>query len=321
MRAGGCWRRDVAVAATCAAVLGFAACSPGGKPQADGGGRVVLPAHASAALGQGTLYLLLGNEDVSANLWRVDLPSGRSRQLTFNPAEDGVSNFDASPAGLVLGDARSSVDQAEFMRGGKPHLLGGGIGDSPQINDAGQVVDFASAEQSVTHGPWSHDRLLLWDNPHGPYRTIYQTKPGNLASVAWNPAGDRILLINGPDDNAYIRLYTANTRGQIERRWMILPGAGPDEYAWGPQGLAIGYFSSRPSEILSPSGLDKTPLPAGWVPGCWNPQGSKLLVITSDQRRVGIWLPAHPGRVHDLGALRGQAFQECSWTVRPAAGT
>lgn len=321
MHAGDCRRRPLALAATCAAVLGLVACSPGGKSRGDGPGNAILPVHASAALGSGTLYLLLGNEDVSANLWRVDLPLGRTRQLTFNPPEDGVSNFDASPAGLVLGDARSSVDQAEFMRAGKPHLLGGGIGDSPQINDAGQVVDFASAEQGVTHGPWSHDRLLFWDNPAGPYRTIYRTKPGNLVSIAWNPAGDRILLINGPDDDAYTRLFTVNRRGRVVRQLVTLQGAGPDLYAWGQQGLAIGYFSSRHSEILSPTGQVTTVLPAGWVPACWNPAGSELLMITRDQRRIGIWLQAHPGRVQDLGALRGQAFQECSWTARPAAGT
>src|ERR1022692_3252218 len=96
MRTGGRWRHQVAAVA-CAALLGLAACSPGGKPSPPTDA-AVLPGGAPAALGPGTLYLLLGNEDVSANLWRVDLPGGRARQLTFNPAEDGVSNFDASPA-------------------------------------------------------------------------------------------------------------------------------------------------------------------------------------------------------------------------------
>jgi hypothetical protein len=31
----------------------------------------------------------------------------------------------------------------------------GGTGDSPQINDTGQITDFVSSEQGVTHGPWS----------------------------------------------------------------------------------------------------------------------------------------------------------------------
>jgi hypothetical protein len=264
MRAGGRWRQQVAAAAACAALLGLAACSPGGKPSPPAG-TAVLPAGAPAALGPGTVYLLLGNQNVSANLWRVDMPGGRARQLTFNPPEDGVSNFNASPAGLVLGDARTTVDLAEVMRGAKPRLLGGGIGDSPQISDAGQIADLASAEQGVSHGPWSRDRLLLWDRPSGPYRTIYQAKPGNRGTIAWNPAGNRILLINGPDDNAYTRLFIVSPRGQIMRTLVTLPGAGPEEYAWGPYGLAIGYLSSRPSKILSMSGRVRTICPKG---GC-----------------------------------------------------
>ena len=167
--------------------------------------------------------------------------------ISFNPPEDGVSNFDASPAGLVLGDARTTVDLAEVMRGGKPRLLGGGIGDSPQISDAGQIVDLASAEQGVSRGPWSRDRLLLWDRPSGPYRTIYQAKPGNRGTIAWNPVGNRILLINGPDDNAYTRLFIVSPRGQIMRTLATLPGAGPDLYAWGSYGPAAPRPAPEPS--------------------------------------------------------------------------
>ena len=150
---------------------------------------------------------------------------------------------------------------------------------------------------------------------------IYQTKPGNLATIAWNPSGSRILLINGPDDGAYTQLFTTGAQGQILRQMATLRGTGPDEYAWGIHGLAIGYFSARPSELLSPSGRVIRMLPAAWVPGCWNPAGTELLMVTRNQRRVGIWRPADPGQVQDLGTLPGQAFQECSWTARPAAGT
>ena len=62
------------------------------------------------------------------------------------------------------------------MVAGKPRLLSGGVGDSPQINSAGQIVDVAFAEQGVRHGPWSRDRLLYWASPASRYRTIYQAK-------------------------------------------------------------------------------------------------------------------------------------------------
>jgi hypothetical protein len=323
MSAGSRWRRPVAALAACAALAGLAACSPGARPHPADRDAGVLPAGAAAALGRGTLYLLLGSDPISANLWRVDLPGGRTRQLTFNRPQYGVSNFDASPAGLVLGDASSGVDVAEVMRGGKPRLLkggGGGVGDSPQINDAGQITDFAGAEQGVTRGPWSHDRLLLWASPAAAgYRTIYQTRPGNLASIGWNPAGTEVLAVNGPDNSAYTRLFTVSTSGQV-RALVTLPGNVGT--AWGRYGLAVSYGApGNPAEVLGPTGHVLARMPAGWSPGCWNPSGSKLLVISRSQRRVGIWRPAEPGRVQDLGALPGQAIYQCSWTGRPAAGT
>src|ERR1035438_2865081 len=64
------------------------------------------------------------------------------------------------PAGLVIGDPATGVDLVEVMRDGRPQLLSGGTGDSPQINDAGQITDFVSSEQGVTYGPWSRDRLV-----------------------------------------------------------------------------------------------------------------------------------------------------------------
>jgi hypothetical protein len=318
MKAGGRWRHWVIAATACAAVAGMAGCSPGRKP--DPGPAAVLPAGASRALGGGALYLLLGNQPISANLWQVVLPGGRTRQLTFNPALDGVSNFNASPAGLVLGDARTTVDLAEVMHGGKPRLLSGGIGDSPQINAAGQVVDVEDGDTGTRHGPYSHDRLLLWDaSADSHFRTIYRVPPGDLASNAWNPAGTLILLTDPPGDLSRTPLVTVNTHGRVVHRLGVLLGA-PNVYAWGRYGLAIGYFGPGPDEVLSLAGRVKARLPAGWVPGCWNPAGTALLVISRDQRRIGLWRPADPARVQDLGSMRGPAVQECSWTSRPAAG-
>jgi len=180
-------RSVVTMAAACAGLVVLTACSPGGVSARPASRQ--LPARANAALGTGTLYLLLGDVAISANLWRIDLDTGRVRQLTFNRPQYGVSNFSASPAGLVLGDARSGVDSTEIMVRGGPQLLSGGVGDSPKISEAGQIVDVASAEQGVRHGPWSHDRLLYWASPSSAYRTMYQVPPENLISIAWNRPG------------------------------------------------------------------------------------------------------------------------------------
>jgi hypothetical protein len=314
--AGG--RRPIMIMAlACTALAVLAACSSDGsaaRPVL----RPVLPAGATAVLGKGTLYLLLGNEAISANLWRVDLGSGLVRQLTFNPPQYGVSNFSASTAGLVLGNARSGVDEADIMVAGKPQPLSGGVGDSPQINSAGQIVDVAFAEQGVRHGPWSRDRLLYWANPAARYRTIYQAKPSSLVDLGWNPTGTMILAAEGPD--AYSRLFAVNARGQIVSQFVTVPGF-PHGWAWGRYGLAVGYQSAAPTVVIGMSGRVRAKLPDNWIPACWDPSGTMLLVTSPDRERIGIWSPASPGHVRDLGRLPASALQECSWTARPAPGT
>ena len=309
------WPAVIAVLA-CVALAGAVACSPRGAASRSPA-RQVLPAGAAAVLRAGTLYLLLGDVPISANLWQASLPGGRMRQLTFNPPQYGVSNFNASAAGLVLGDARSGVDNAEVMVAGRPRLLSGGVGDSPQINGAGQIVDAASAEQNVRHGPWSHDRLLYWADASSTYRTMYQALPENLASVAWNPAGTLILAQDGTD--AGTRLFVVNTRGRIVRQLLTVP-AFPNGLAWGRYGLAVGYQTARPSVVVGMSGRVVARLPGGWIPGCWNPGGTRLLVTSRTRQRIGIWNSARPGQVEGLGRLSGGALQECSWTARPARG-
>lgn len=48
----------------------------------------------------------------------------------------------------MIGDPATGTDLAEVVRDGRPQLLSRGTGDSPQINDAGQITDFVSCEQA-----------------------------------------------------------------------------------------------------------------------------------------------------------------------------
>jgi hypothetical protein len=68
-------------------------------------------------------------------------------QLTHNPEQDGISNFSASSAGLVMGDAASSVDVLDRLWHGKAIQIGDGSGDDPVINNAGQKDDAVAAPE------------------------------------------------------------------------------------------------------------------------------------------------------------------------------
>ena len=110
------------------------------------------------------------------------------------------------------------------------------------------------------------------------------------------------------------------TRGQVVRRFLTVPGT-PNGLAWGIRGLAVGYVTASPAVVIGASGRVLARLPGGWIPGCWNPPGTRLLVTSRDRQQIGIWAPASPSRVRKLGPLPGGALQECSWTATPARGT
>src|ERR1019366_7368541 len=83
-------------------------------------------------LKSGTLYLILGDPG-SGVVWRVDLASGRSDQLTHPEPQYGASTLSASPAGLVLADASSGIDVVSVYRAGKSIDLAG-HGGTPAIS-------------------------------------------------------------------------------------------------------------------------------------------------------------------------------------------
>jgi hypothetical protein len=233
----------------------------------------------------------------------------------------GISNFSASPAGLVLGDARSTVDVLEAWTRGRAVRIGDGLGDGPVINAAGQVayeIDTAPPYKGI----WAYHRLVLRDGVNGAPRTIFRERRyGSFAPVSWSPGGTGIVVGEGPDSGRPTQFLVISPGGQFVRKLITLRHT-PDNLVWGQHGLAIGngIFRSGPNEVLSLSGRVKHRLPGGWMPMCWNPPGTELLVFRQPNE-VGLWQLAAPGRVRDLGPLPLGGLLECQWLTRPAAGT
>jgi hypothetical protein len=290
-------------------------CTGAGGPAAGAG--AALPPGAAVILGSGTLYLDAGDGAFSTNLWRIDLPSGHATQLTHNPEQDGISNFSASPAGLVMGDAATSVDVLDRLWHGKAIQIGDGSGDGPAINNAGQVayeLDPSGSGAGVY-------RILLRDSITTPPRTIFrETQFGNLGISGWSTDGKELLISESPDSQAYTKYVAITTGGRVVRQLTL---RGPEALVnWEPVGLTIGNgtFNPGPNEILGLSGKVEYAIPGGWEPFCWNPAGTEVIVFRHPHE-LGLWRLSAPGRVQDLGALPLGGLLQCQWLSRPAAGT
>jgi hypothetical protein len=289
----------------------------GGGPQAAPG--PALPARAAAALGTGVLYVDAGPDPTSTNLWQIDLPSGKALQLTHNPRQYGVSNFHASTAGLVMGDAATSVDVLDALWNGKVIQIGDGNGDAPIINNQGQIAN--QLDPPDLNKPGGYFSIILRNNAHSLPRVIYRERRfTNLFTIDWSPDGKEMLILESPDSNAYEILYYLTTAGRVVGELRL---QGGPLVQWGPQGLALSndvYARPSPNEVISPSGKVLYRIPGNWMPRCWNPAGNELLVIRQSGA-VGLWKMSDPGRVHDLGNLPFGQLSQCSWLSRRAAGT
>jgi hypothetical protein len=299
----------LAILTSCGGAGGSAVGAPAGA---------ALPPGTAAILGSGTLYLDAGDGAFSTNLWRIDLPSGQAAQLTHNPEQDGISNFSASLAGLVMGDAATSVDVLNRLWHGKAIKIGDGSGDAPAINNAGQIA-YELDPPDLNTGVY---RILLRDSITAPPRTIFrETQFKDLGITGWSPDGKELLIWESSDSGAYRKYVAITTAGRVVRQ-LTLRGPGADGSTWEPVGLTVGHglFGPGPNEILSLSGKVEYTIPGGWEPFCWNPAGTEVIVFRHPHE-LGLWRLSAPGRVQDLGALPLGGLLQCQWLSRPAAGT
>jgi hypothetical protein len=266
-------RNAVRLAALLLAIAVVTSCTGGGTHAAPG---PALSRRDAAMLGTGYLYLLGGQNPISQNLWVITLPSGKTRQLTHNPAQDGVSNFNASPAGIVMGDAATSLDVLDALKNGKAVQIGDGTGDSPIINDQGQIANQLDAYQLKPGGYYS---IILRDGIGGTPHVIYRERQyTNLFTAAWSPDGRDILIRECPNSETYSVVYVLTTSGKVIDRLRL---QGAPTISWGQAGLALSsnpYGPPSPDEIISLSGKVLYRIPASWAPMCWNPAGTELLV-------------------------------------------
>lgn len=273
-------------------------------------------------LKSGTLYVILGDPGSGA-VWRVDLASGRSDQLTHPEPQYGASSLSASRAGLVLADASSGIDVVSVYRAGKSIDLAG-HGGPPVISPDGtvayvQIPDFVNGT-----GPQSW-RIAVMPVAGGQAHTLYeQSGPDlqavDLSSLAWGPGGRLAAVSAGGPRNGLgtPEVLILNGNGQVETR--VRPMVGEvGQVVWNPNapGVAVAGWSGK-NELIGVNGQE-TALLSDWTPMCWSPSGADLLVTHG--LSVGVWHATTPGQVEELGSMPSTMMVgDCSWTDAPAAG-
>jgi hypothetical protein len=286
--------------------------------------RAPLPISPAMArrLPAGTFYFLAGTDNISSNIWTVS-STGTPAELTHNGHNFGISNFSASTAGIVMGDAAGGADVlAALTARGPIELKNGGDGDGPAMNAAGQIGYVKTIDDE--NGDPAYQELIVRTSLNGPARDRYTIKVSDnvagLLDFAWGPNGSIAALVGGhypgrPGPES--ELVTVSKTGQVTRvRTGVDARLGAVVWSEHGGGIAVGVTAGRGKVIYSAA--RQYSLPAGWFPMSWSPAGSRLLVRNS-KRQLGLWSPATPQSVSVIATTARNVFVgQIVWLPRPA---
>lgn len=262
-------------------------------------------------LGEGALYVVAGPNPMSGNVWWLDPSSGAATQLTHNQPTFGISSVSASEAGLVVSDARSGIDELGIVEEDGVRLLVDGHVVTPAIDDHGRIATVRPPEIVKPDG----DRffhLELKENADTAGRTVYRQQTPDMGGAAWGPGGRLAVGSSGFPKPSRAEVLIFDSRGRLEKRL----GAGLQQLGapvWGERAPGIAVRDEKKAVIVDLAGR-RTPLPTGWAPICWSPNGSSLLLTQGNQ--IALWAGGQLGR--PIKTQSGTGIFECSWIASPA---
>lgn len=289
-------------------------------PGSASGDPAPLPAATARKLPRGVFYILAGKAANSYNVWQVSA-SGQ-RKLTRNAARAGVTEFAASPAGIVLDDPQFSGGfitprLARLTRHGPVPLPHGGNVRSPAISIDGAIADEIPAGRSTRY------KLEIRPSFTSAGHVILRTRQYLVPS--WGPHNSVAAVVNGHP--AFLkglrsRLLVISPRGharEIKTGYRLIRQAVWSQHA---PAIAVSDWANH-GEIIWPSGR-RQPLPSGWQPAAWNPAGNALLIWRLNKAgapsSLAVWHPRAPGQVTLIGpAAPGTGIAIIAWLPHPAA--
>ncbi len=309
--------RPLAAALAAAALVGTAGCagssSPPVRPSTSPATATPLWVSGTTRL-PGTLYVLAGPKDISANVYEVSGAGQALRAMTANPPDYGISQFAASSAGVAVATAERGFDQLRILdsASSKPTEA---AASAPSINARGEVLVARPTKNSYVI-----DRYRI-RGAKTPTASVYLPAEAHQSTAVWGAGGTVVTArrteagLGGPTE-----IGVRSASGGVLRT-TVLHGMYVDLLSNPyPDRQPITGFRTDSAGGGAVFGADLMivgTVPAPWSVGCWNPSGSALLV--SQGRKVGLWHP-RTGRITIVGEAQVR-IRGCAWLSAPAAGT
>lgn len=258
-----------------------------------------LPQRTVRNLPAGTFYLLTGPNPESFNLWQIS-NTGKQVRLTHNSVGFGISNFDASRAGVVMADAASSIDELARLTPAGARYFKDRNGTGPAINAQGRICFVR-----VPDNDGQDFKLIVKDSVSAPERVIYRQKEDITVNV-WGPHQEIAIVSGGhaPGTTGPVpKLIIISRNGKVRViRHDLGKGNQLGNVMWNEHKAGLAITGNARGEVIYDRGR-RYMLPAGWFPQTWNPDGTTLLVERVDYTAIGLWSAARPHTVKVIGPL------------------
>ncbi len=255
---------------------------------------------------RGTLYLGAGPTVSAEDLYRIrgDGRSGPER-ITAMPAGRNLSVLTAGSGQVIVSEASEGTDKVARLVGNRLERLIDDRAFTPSLSDDGRLA-YIRLREAV--GRPNEDFVVVRDLASGEERTLYQHTGGSLSYPAWGPASllavvekdgptlrqTRIVLISADGTVRKVELgdrASTGLAGSQRAAHLVVRGNGPP-----------------PSQfLLDPGSGRRDPLPSGWLPLTWSPDGSSLLVAKG--RRLGLIRPPDLAAVDEVGTFPVPVWQ------------
>jgi len=300
--------------ALCAALLTGCATSSTTSPRIRG----PLPTSTIRALPGGTFYMLIGQQSDSENLW-LFTNGGTERELTHNPEHYGISNFDASRAGILIANPiGGGVDQLErLVSGGRTAALNTGRGGHAIAGAISPTGTMALLTVPYRGQPW---RIGLEETISGPPMWIYSgiRSLSGPSQPSFGP-GSRLAIVDpsqGTRPPPKILVHNKASWHQVHTTI-----ANGNFVIMSPNGrqLLITTNNNRSGVLSVQDGTVKW-LPKGWFGMVWSPNGARISAAMGS--KLGIANAAEPGSVRTMGSFAsGFGAAQIVWLLKPASLT
>lgn len=262
----------------------------------------------------GTLYVGAGPSGFAQDLYRIR-GDGRTapEQVTALPPGRNLSVLTAGSGQVIVSEATEGTDKIARLVGNRLERLIDDRVFTPSLSDDGRLA-YVRLREAV--GQPNVDFVVVRDLASSEERNLYQHTGGSLSYPAWAP-GSLLAVVekDGPTlRQARIVLIGADgTVRKVELGERASTGLVGSQRA--PHLVVRGNGPPPSQFLLDPALGHRDPLPPGWVPLTWSPDGSSLLVANG--RRLGLIRPPDLARVDEVGNFPQPVWQ-ADWVLSEA---